>query len=219
MSILRIYKILTTDAQWQNDPDLPGFNPQPPQTAFIDTDATDTAYLVGSGGFTDWDALTSTIVGSWDSITGLQEGQTFDSAEPPNVVGVPLHPVTADYTGWVRPLGNKAGRATGPLDSLRWQGGVEPKFLQEDDRYTDSDDPFFLTITRDESGVYADWDGGTTYALNDKTMHNGTGWQPQQNGNTNREQGEAGSGPWWLATEFGYGWVATQQGIGVLGYQ
>ena len=179
-------------------------DPMPAQSAFSGTDGTDTAFLVGPAGFTDWD-LVGSIVGSWDSITGLQEGQTFDSAEPPNVVGVPLHPVTADYTGWIRPLGNKSGRATGPLDSIRWQGDVEQKYLDDADRYPVDVHPFTLQVTR-EDNTYADWDSGTTYAVAEKVMHAGTGWQSQQSGNTNREPGQPGSGPWWLATEFGFGW-------------
>ncbi|GAF68391.1 unnamed protein product, partial [marine sediment metagenome] len=39
--------------------------------------------------------------------------------------------------------------------------------------------------------------------------HSGTGWQSQQNLNTNHEPGQPGSGPWWLPTEFGWGWICT----------
>ena len=202
MSLDRIYKILTADAQWDD------LNPRPTQSVLIAESGLDSAYLVGELGFTDWDALTSTIVGSWDSDTGLQEGESYDNNEPPNVIGTPSHPVTVDYATWVRPLGNDAGRATGVLDSTRWAGHREEKFLLTDHRYTDSDDPFVLTITRDEN-TYPAWDIATTYDTGEKVMHAGTGWQSQQTNNLNHEPGAPGSGPWWLAAEFGWGWTAT----------
>ena len=132
----RIYKILTASA-----PTI-----LPPQSVQIATNDAESAYLVGSAGFAAWDALTSTMVGSWDSTTGLQEGQTYD--EFGGVVGTPTYPVTADYATWIRPLGNSEGRATGILDSVRWQGHPEQKFLQDDHRYTDTDSPFTLKLER-----------------------------------------------------------------------
>ena len=134
----RIYKVLTANIP----SDLPS------QSVEIATNATETAYLVGDAGFTDWDAL-GTLVGSWDSYTGLQEGQSYD-VDGTTVIGTPTHPVTADYAGWIRPLGNESGRATSLLDSTRWAGHAEPKFLQDGQRYTDSDSPFTLRITRVE---------------------------------------------------------------------
>ena len=195
MSLDRIYSILTADAQWQNDPDLPGYNPQPPQSVQIATNATESAYLVGEGGFTDWDALTSTIVGSWDSSTGLQEGESYDSNEPPNVIGTPTHPVTADYATWVRPLGNDAGYATGILDSTRWAGHSEPKFLFEDNRYTPTDSPFTLEIIRQDYGSTAlPWDTNTVYATGEFATSGGM-WVSLQDGN----QGNTpfGGSPFW----------------------
>lgn len=141
MSLDRIYKMPIADVPLPED--------MPPQSVPIAADATDEAFLVGEAGFTGWDALpTASIVGSWDAQTGLQEGQSYDNSEPPIVVGTPTHPVTADYAGWVRPLGNEAGRATGLLDSTRWAGHAEPKFLQDAQRYKDTDAPFTLEIFR-----------------------------------------------------------------------
>ena len=196
--MIRLYKI--TSPVWDEE------NPIPPQTALAATNGADYAYLVGEGGFTEWDAL-GTIVGSWSQDTGLQEGQEFN--EQGDVIGTPTHPVTADYA-WVRPFGNKDRLATqSPLDSLRFQGHVEPKFLQGDSRYTDTDDPFTLTISRDLSGVYPEWDSGTTYDTGEKVMWEGQGYQSQQTNNTDHEPGAPGSGPFWAVTEFGYGWIAT----------
>jgi hypothetical protein len=193
------------------DADIP--DPMPPQTVYAaDDGGTLTAFLVGEAGFTDWDALpTSYVVGAWDmdqeSEDGyLQAGQTFDTGGA--VIGTPTYPLQPDYEAYIRPLGNEDRRATGNLDSIRWQGHPEAKWLQDDKRYTDTDDPFILTITR-EDNTYPDWDSGTTYDTGDKVMHNGGGWQSQQTNNTNREPGAPGSGPWWLATEFGWGWVAS----------
>lgn len=140
----RIYGIPTADTAWDD------LNPQPPQSVLIATNATESAYLVGSGGFSGWDALVSAyIIGSWDHVTGLQEGQSYD-IDGITVIGAPAHPVTADYEEWVRPLGNESGRATGLLDSPRWQGHAEQKFLQDDQRYKDTNAPFTLKITRVE---------------------------------------------------------------------
>ena len=134
MSFDRIYKILTAS--------VPA--PLPLESVLIATDATQSAFLVGELGFTDWDAV-GTLVGSWDTITGLQEGQTYTAGLPP-VIGTPTFPVTADYATWIRPLGNEAGRATGQLDSTRWQGHVEQKFLDNDNRYPSTNTPFSLEI-------------------------------------------------------------------------
>jgi hypothetical protein len=178
----------------------------PSQTSQQWEDGAQTGYLVGPEGFADWDVVTNAFIcGSWDKANGLQEGESFDGGG--NVIGTPTHPVTADYEGWIRPLGNKNGRATGILDSTRWAGDAEQKFLQTDHRYTDSNDPFTLQITRDDN-TYPAWSGLTNYANGVKVMHAGTGWQSQQTNNLDHEPGQPGSGPWWLATEFGWGWVA-----------
>jgi hypothetical protein len=190
--------------------DIPA--PLPPQTVYAaDDGGTITAYLVGPGGFAEWDAmLTAYIVGAWDrdqeATDGyLQAGQTFNGS---TVEGTPTHPLQPDYLAYIRPMGNKDRSATGDLDSIRWQGHPEAKWLQDDDRYLDTDDPFVLTITRDDN-TYPAWDSGTTYDNGVKVMHAGTSWASQQVNNLNHEPGAPGSGPWWLATEFGWGWTAT----------
>ena len=190
--------------------DLPADLPQ--QTVFIaDDGATLSAFLVGPGGFDEWDALpTSYVVGSWDmeqeATDGyLQTGQTFDSGA---VIGTPTFPLQPDYFAYIRPVGNQNGRATGELDSIRWAGHPPAKWSEDDHRYLSTDDPFTLTITRDDN-TGPDWDSVTTYVLGFKVMHNGQGYQSQQNNNINREPGAAGSGPWWAVTEFGWGWTAT----------
>jgi hypothetical protein len=202
--LIRIYGIPTSDAPvWTEEA------PKPNQTVEIDSNDTDTAFLVADPDFAYWEALpTAYIVGSWDAYTGLQEGESWDESEPPVVIGTPDHPVTADYTDWIRPLGNLERSATGELDSHRWVGHVPPKFLQGDSRYTDANDPFVLTITRTDN-TYPDWDAGTTYDTGDKVMHDGQGWEAQQTNNTNHEPGQPGSAPWWAVTASGYGWIAT----------
>ena len=197
MSLDRIYKIPIAD--------LPA--DLPVQTVFVATDATNNAYLVGDGGFTDWDLLlTAGIVGSWDSSTGLQEGESYDTNEPPNVIGTPTHPVTADYASWVRPLGNDAGRATGLLDSMRWAGHIEQKFLETDNRYTSADSPFTLEIIREDHGSTAlPWDTNTVYALGDYATSGGM-WRSLQDAN----QGNTpfgGSAFWEFINQSGpWGW-------------
>ncbi len=140
-----IVKLLAADAVWDE------LNPQPqPSTLMAEfNDGTDQqAYLYTGADITDWPPSAS-IVGAWDRQTGLQEGQYYD-VDGTTVLGTPTYPVTADYTDYVRPLGNDNGRATGLLDSLRWQGMPEPKFLQDAQRYKDTDAPFTLKITRVE---------------------------------------------------------------------
>lgn len=189
--------------------DIPLPQDMPVQTVYAaDDGGTLTAYLVGEDGFAAWNALpTAYIVGAWDtqqeSADGyLQAGQTFNGS---TVEGTPTNPLQPDYLAYIRPLGNRAGRATGELDSVRWQGHPEAKFLNDDDRYPVADHPFTLQVTR-EDHVPDDWVNATVYALGDRVMHNGGGWQSQQNGNSGNEPGEPGSGPWWAVTEFGFGW-------------
>jgi len=205
MSNDRIYKILIADAQWQPDPELPDYLPQPPQSVQIADNGTDQAYLVGEAGFADWDALTSTIVGSWDSTTGLQEGQSWDEQEPPQVVGTPTYPVTADYATWIRPLGNSDGKATGLLDSTRWAGHSEPKYLQDDQRYTDAEAPFTLKIQRENNGADAPaWDNVTQYFTGDYVTNGGSTWRALQD---NLGETPFGGSPFWeFINSPGWGW-------------
>ena len=199
MSLDRIYKILTADAVWTE------INPQPPQSVQIAESGLDSAYLVGEAGFADWDALTSTIVGSWDSSTGLQEGESYDGGG--GVIGTPTHPVTTDYATWIRPLGNESGFATGLLDSTRWAGHKEEKFLFEDNRYTPTDSPFTLEIIRQDYGSTAlPWDNGTTYSTGDFATSGGMWVSLQDNNLGNTPFG--GSPFWEFINQSGpWGWV------------
>ena len=195
MSIDRIYKILTADIPV----DLPT------QSVQIAVSGLEEAYLVGELGFTDWDALTSTLVGSWDSDTGLQEGQTYTDGAPP-VIGTPTFPVTADYATWIRPLGNEAGRATGILDSTRWQGHVEQKFLDNDNRYPSTNTPFSLEIYRENIGADAPaWDSVTQFFTGDYATNGGSTWIASQD--SLNEVPFGGSTFWDLVSVAGYGWV------------
>ena len=204
MSNDRIYSIPTADAQWQNDPDLPNYNPLPPQSVQIAVDGTDEAYLVGPQGFADWDALPSTLVGSWNQTTGLQEGQNYDT-DGTTVIGTPTYPVTADYAGWIRPLGNEAGRATGLLDSPRWQGHVEQKFLQDDNRYPSTNTPFSLEIYRENIGVGASaWDSVTQFFTGDYATNGGSTWRALQDSLNQTPFG--GSTFWEFVNTPGWGW-------------
>ena len=220
---IRIYKI--SNPQWQPDPELPDYLPIPPQSAEIAVNGNDYAYLVGEGGFTDWDAL-GAIVGSWDDDTGLQTGQSYDTQEPPQVIGTPTFPVTADYTDWIRPLGNEDGRATGLLDSTRWQGDVEQKFLQDDNRYPSTDSPFTLEIIRQDYGSTAQpWDTNAVYNTGDFATSGGMWRSLQDNNQGNTPFG--GSAFWEFINQSGFwGWVVkmisddplrdiTARGIGV----
>ena len=195
----RIYKIATVDAQWDD------LNPQPPQSVQIAVSGLEEAYLVGELGFTDWDALTSTLVGSWDTVTGLQEGQTYTAGLPP-VIGKPTFPVTADYATWIRPLGNDSGRATGQLDSTRWQGHPEQKFLDNDNRYPSTNTPFTLEIVRENIGADAPvWDSVTQYFTGDYVQSPlGTTWKALQD--SLNETPFGGSLFWEFVNTPGWGW-------------
>ena len=152
-----------------------------------------------------WPAGTS-VIGAWDGSTSLQFGQTYFEG---NVIGTPNFPISADFWDFINLLGNDDRRATGALRTLHWQGHSPVRFAIEDiSEYPLTDDPFFLTITRDDN-TYPDWLDPTTYPNGVKVMHAGTGWQSQQTNNQGHEPGQPGSGPWWLATEFGWGWTAT----------
>ena len=192
------------------DADIP--NSLPAQTAYAaDDGGTLTAYLVGELGFAAWDALpTAYIVGAWDrsqeSADGyLQAGQTFGVGGV--VEGTPTYPLQPDYTAYIRPLGNKDGFATGPLDSIRWQGHPEAKWLQDDRRYTDTDSPFTLEIIRQDYGSTAQpWDNGTTYNTGDFVTSGGM-WQSLQDNNTGNTP-FGGSAFWEFINQSGpWGWV------------
>jgi len=217
MSIDRIYGITTSAVPV----DLP------PQTVQIAANLTETAYLVGDGGFADWSDLVTNdgayIVGSWDSDTGLQEGESYD--EFGMVIGTPTHPVTADYATWIRPLGNDAGRATGILDATRWQGHVEQKFLETDNRYPATNRPFTLEIYRENIGADAQpWSAVTQYFTGDYVTSGGSTWKALQD---NLNQTPFGGSPFWeFINTPGWGWSVvmlsadplrdiTARGIGV----
>jgi hypothetical protein len=179
-------------------------------------DGVDIAYLVTNEAdpLPDW-PVTAAIWGAWDNGQPtndgqgyLQLGESYD-VDGETVIGSPTHPINPDYWIWVNPLGNDNRVATGPLRTMRWQGHPEKKkAITDQDEYPVTDDPFILTITR-EDNVWDAWVSDEIYPLGEKVTHNGGGWQSQQSGNENHEPGQPGSGPWWAATEFGWGWIAT----------
>lgn len=116
-------------------------NPQPSQSVLMAEYLDKQAYLT-----TTPDEFTGIILGAWDSETGLQEGQTYNDLG--DIVGTPTHPIQPNYLTYVRPLGNEDGIATGVLDSMRFQGHVEPKYVEEDKRYPSTNAPFSLRIER-----------------------------------------------------------------------
>lgn len=207
----RIYGIATATALWQNDSELPDYFPFPSQSVEISTNTTESAYLVGEDGFTAWDDLVTNdgayIIGSWDSDNGLQEGEYYD-IDGTTVLGAPAHPATADYTTWVRPLGNDAGKATGVLDSPRWQGHAEQKFLEANERYPSTKKPFSLMIQRQNIGVGApDWDSLTQYTTGDYAKSGGATWQASQD---SLNQTPYGGSPYWTFINTpGWGWKVT----------
>jgi hypothetical protein len=206
-------ELLASESDWQNDPDLPGYNPQPTPSvlaAEYNDGADQRCYLYASDladPLPEWPASAS-VLAAW-SQTGLQYGETYDTQEPPQVVGTPTYAIQQNYWDYVRPLGNSAGRATGPLRTVRFQGHPEVRYAVTDEaEYPVTDSPFTLGVIRDDH-TYPDWDSVTTYDTDEKVMHGGLGYQSQQTSNTNHEPGAPGSGPWWLLTEFGWGWTAT----------
>jgi hypothetical protein len=151
------------------------------------------AYLYTADDISAW-PIAAGVTGAWDTATGLQNGQTYDIGN--NVIGTPNFPVTSDYATFIRPLGNFNGEATGLLDSLRWAGHSEPKFLADDNRYTPTESPFTLQITRIDNGSTAlPWDNGTTYEMGDFVTSGGL-WQSVQDSNTGNTP--FGGSPWWF---------------------
>jgi hypothetical protein len=111
--------------------------PRPEPSVLMASNGTDNAYLTTNP---DGWPVSMVQVGSWDEYTGE-----------------PMSPISSAYTGWIRPLGNEDGMATGFLDSMRWQGHSEPKFFTYDDtdpenivaeRYPSDNRPFSLKIER-----------------------------------------------------------------------
>ena len=175
--------------------DLPAVNPQPAVLmAEYDDGTPKQAYLYTAADISAW-PVSAYVVGAWDRDTGLQTGQSYD-VDGITVIGTPTYPVASDYTQYVRPLGNEAGRATGLLDSMRWQGMPEQKFLADANRYTPADSPFTLKITRIDNGSTAlPWDSGTTYNTGDFAMSGPSLWKSLQDNNLNNTP--FGGSPFW----------------------
>jgi hypothetical protein len=168
------------------------------------------AYLVTDYNALDWPVSTY-IVGAWDNEQTndqgyLQSGQTFD-VDGTTVLGTPTHALASDYVAFIRPLGNDAGRATGLLDSVRWQGHSEGKFLADANRYTPADAPFTLEIIRQDYGSTAQpWDNGVTYQTGEFATSGGM-WMSLQDNNTGNTP--FGGSPFWeFINQSGpWGWV------------
>ena len=105
-----IIAVSIADTVWDEDPESGTYNPQPQPSVEMARNATHVAYLSGTD--TGW-PVSSVIVGEWAVATGE-----------------PLRAITSAYTDWIRPLGNVSGAATGPLDSMKWQGHPEEKFFE-----------------------------------------------------------------------------------------
>ena len=189
--------------------DLPLPEDMPGQSVLMAewTDGVDKqAYLYTAADITAW-PVAAEVTGAWED-NGLQNGETYDIGG--NVIGTPNFPVTADYSTFVRPLGNDNGRATGILDSLKWQGHQESsgggKFLETDNRYTSADSPFTLEIIRENIGVDAPvWDAVTQYFTGDYVQSPlGTTWQASQD--SLNESPFGGSAFWDFVNSPGWGW-------------
>jgi len=202
MSVDTIIALNASEAIWDD------LNPQPAQSvkmAAYNDGVDKEAYLAANSDIADWPA-SAYIVGAWDDATGLQAGETYDP-NTGDVIGSPLFPVQSDYADYIRPLGNQAGRATGLLDSLRWAGHPEQKFLFEDYRYTPINSPFTLEIIRQDYGSDAlPWDNGTTYQTGDFATSGGM-WVSLQDGNIGNTP--FGGSPFWeFINQSGpWGWV------------
>ena len=113
--------------------------PRPQPSVLMNTNGIQNAYLTTT---TEGWPVSRDIVGMWDEYSGE-----------------PLGAIAAAYNDWIRPLGNDNGMATGFLDSMRWQGHSEPKFIEFEqpdpelpptvaERYPDYRRPFTLQIER-----------------------------------------------------------------------
>ena len=180
------------------------FTPRP-QPSVLMTEYNDRRAYLYSGDDPAWAG--SYIVGAWTD-NGLQLGQSYDTQEPPQVIGVPTYPLHEDYTTNIRPLGNDQGRATGLLDSLRWAGHPEAKYLQDDNRYNDTNAPFTMVVTRTGHGQDAQaWDTNATYGEGEYATSGGMWLSLQDNNQGNTPYG--GSPFWEFINQPGpWGWRA-----------
>lgn len=197
-----IIALPTADAIWTEE------SPRPMPSDLMSewTDGIDKqAYLVPNFNAPDWPGSTY-IVGAWNRQTGLQQGQSYDDQEPPNVIGTPDHALSSDYVDFIRPLGNDNRIATGVLDSLRGAGMPSQKFLQDDSRYPATDNPFYIHIVRDDNRAGPLWDPAVTYAANDQVVWDDKGWKSLGGDNLGNEPGVPP--PKWEQIDSGYGWTA-----------
>jgi hypothetical protein len=186
--------------------DIP--DPIPPQSVLVTEYGLNSCYLYTSATdpLPDWPVGTS-ILAAWED-TGLQTGETYDTQDPPQVVGSPTYPIQSDYWDFVRPLGNEVGRATGPLRTLRWQGHPEVRFaITDTSEYPSTNEPFGLEIQRQDYGSTAlPWDIATVYATGDFATSGGM-WRSLQDGNVGNTP--FGGSPFWeFINQSGFwGWV------------
>lgn len=163
-----------------------------------------------SGILGDWSGSPSaTVLVAFTRDTGLQEGQSYDIND--DIVGTPTYPVASNYWTYVRPLGNEAGKATGPLRTLRWQGQPERRYVEGTtssnlSEYPNTNAPFNLKITREDYGSTAlPWDSGTTYNTGDFATSGGM-WRSLQDNNINNTP-FGGSAYWEFINQTGpWGW-------------
>ena len=150
-----IIEILATEAIWNEA------NPQPQPSVEIaqyNDGADKIAYLYNTAtGADDWPP-SALVLGAWNEDDGLQFGQYFDT-DGETVLGTVVFPIQANYEAYIRPLGNDNGIATGNLDSHRWQGHSEAKFMMENIRYPATNMPFTLKITREDHTSDPTWPG------------------------------------------------------------
>jgi hypothetical protein len=102
-------------------------NPRPSPSVLVAEYGTDRCYLYTGADISAW-PVSASVLAAFDRDTGLQAGESYDGAG--DVQGTPTYPIQAAYWSSVRPLGNEAGRATGPLRTLRWQGMPEERYAQ-----------------------------------------------------------------------------------------
>lgn len=211
------FVIKTPEQTWQPDPDLPNYNPQPPQSVLWKewNDGSDQqAYLYTADAvdpLPEWPALSS-VMGAWDQSQPtpdngyLQLGETYD-IDGTTVIGTPTYPIPAEYWTEVNVLGNQAGEATGPLRIVRWQGHPEKKEAVTDtSEYPVVNSPFGLETIRHNIGADAPvWDNVTQYFIGDYVQSPlGTTWQALQD-NIN-DQPFGGNPAWEFINSAGWGW-------------